>query len=244
MNKLYNQDFLEFARDNEEELVSLSITSPPYNLNLDYGENTNDNKKYLDYLSWSEKWMASLLKITKNTGRFCLNIPLDSNLGGHRPVYADLVQVAKDAGWRYRNTIIWNEGNISKRTAFGSWKSASAPNVISPVEMIAVFYKGEWKRDHKGTSDITRDEFLNYSLGHWSFSGEKKKKVGHPAPFPLELPKRLIKLFSYVSDTIFDPFAGSGSTLVAAKMLSRSFLGTEINKSYCEIAEKRLLEVL
>jgi site-specific DNA-methyltransferase (adenine-specific) len=241
-NTIYNQDFLDFARDNiGKEFIDISILSPPYNLNLDYGKDTDDNKKYEDYLSWSEKWMAVLLKITKNTGRFAINIPLDTNLGGHRPVYADLVNVALKTGWKYRNSIIWNENNISRRTCFGSWKSASAPNVISPVEMIAVFYKGAWKRDRKGESTITRDEFLEFSLGHWSFPGEKKKNVGgHPASFPIELPSRLIKLFSYKEDTIFDCFAGSGTTLVAAKQLGRKYLGTEISKEYCEFAKVRL----
>ncbi len=123
-----------------------------------------------------------------------------------------------------------------------SWMSASAPYVIAPVELIVVLYKKRWRKTSgSGQSDISREEFMEWTNGVWSFSGESKKKIGHPAPFPLELPRRCIKLFSYVGDLVLDPFLGSGSTMIAAFLNRRYSIGIDIDSSYCEIAKKRLI---
>ena len=170
----------------------------------------------------------------------CLNIPLDKNKGGQQAVGSDLTTLASQIGYKYQSTIVWNEGNISRRTAWGSWLSASAPYVIAPVELILVLYRDSWKKLEKGISDISREEFMAWTNGLWTFNGESKKRIGHPAPFPIELPERCIKLFSYVGDTVLDPFLGSGTTLLAAKMFDRSGIGIEIDKSYCQLASDRL----
>jgi len=120
--------------------------------------------------------------------------------------------------------------------------SASAPYVIAPVELIVVFYKKEWKKSYKAQSDITKEEFMDWTNGLWTFNGESKKRIGHPAPFPRELPKRCIKLFSYVGDTVFDPFLGSGTTLIEAKANNRIGIGLDISKEYCQLAKSRLLK--
>jgi site-specific DNA-methyltransferase (adenine-specific) len=120
--------------------------------------------------------------------------------------------------------------------------SASAPFVIAPVELIVVLYKKHWRKvSGSRKSDITRDEFIQWTNGLWTFKGESKKKIGHPAPFPIELPKRCIKLFSFVGDTVLDPFAGSGTTLIAATMLNRIGIGVEIDPQYCELSKRRIL---
>jgi len=172
-----------------------------------------------------------------------LNIPLDKNKGGNKSVGADITRIAQEIGWKYHSTIVWNEGNISRRTAWGSWLSASAPFVIAPVELIVVLYKDQWKKTN-GTkkSDVTRDEFMKWTNGLWTFNGESKKRIGHPAPFPLELPNRCIKLFSYVNDLVFDPFCGSGTTLVEAFENSRRVVGVDIDSKYCELARNRILQ--
>jgi site-specific DNA-methyltransferase (adenine-specific) len=119
--------------------------------------------------------------------------------------------------------------------------SPSAPYVIAPVELIIVLFKGSWRRPAAGRkSDIARKEFMDWTNGLWTFSGESKKKVGHPAPFPVELPTRCIKLFSYVGDTVLDPFMGSGSTLVAASRCDRRGIGIELDEGYCITARGRL----
>jgi len=180
--------------------------------------------------------------LAKDDGRFCLNIPLDKNKNGQQSVGADLTTIAKQIGWQYHSTIVWNEGNISRRTAWGSWLSASAPYVIAPVELIVVLYKKHWKKNNAGQNNINRQEFMDWTNGLWTFTGESKKRIGHPAPFPRELPKRCIKLFSYVGDTICDPFLGSGTTLIEACLNDRIGIGVEIDEGYCKLARKRFAE--
>jgi site-specific DNA-methyltransferase (adenine-specific) len=220
--------------------VDLVVTSPPYNVDIQYNSH-RDDVSYADYLEFSEKWLARCFDFLRDDGRLCLNVPLDKNKGGQQSMGADFTTLAKQIGYKYHSTIIWNEGNISRRTAWGSWMSASAPFVIAPVELIIILYKNTWKKNSGSKkSDVTRDEFMNWTNGLWTFNGESKKKVGHPAPFPLELPRRCIKMFSYVGDTVLDPFMGSGTTLIAAGMLGRKGIGVDVDKGYCKLAQKRI----
>ena len=235
--RIYNGDIKAFVE--HKGSMDLIITSPPYNVDIKYGS-MNDELSYKEYLTFSREWMKACYGLCSWDGRFCLNIPLDKNKGGHNSVYADLVTIAKRIGWRYFTTIIWNEGNISRRTAWGSWRSASAPYVIAPVEMIVVLYKNQWKKKSRGESDISRDDFMSWTNGVWTFNGESKKRVGHPAPFPVELPRRCIQLFSYVGDTVFDPFLGSGTTLIASSLLGRKGVGVDIDSEYCALARDRI----
>ncbi len=220
--------------------IDLIVTSPPYNIDIKYN-NHNDKISYEDYLAFSKNWMMRCFEWLKDDGRFCLNIPLDKNKGGQQSVGADLTRIAKEIGFKYHSTVIWNEGNISRRTAWGSWMSAAAPYVIAPVELIVILYKNSWKKTSGSKiSDIKKNEFLEWTNGVWTFQGESKKRIGHPTPFPVELPKRCIKLFSFVGDTVLDPFLGSGTTLVAAAQSNRQGIGIDIDKEYCELAKQRL----
>ena len=221
--------------------IDLVVTSPPYNVDIQYNSH-KDDVSYADYLEFSKIWMSRCFEWLKEDGRFCLNIPLDKNKGGQQSVGADLTTIAKEVGFHYHSTIIWNEGNISRRTAWGSWKSASAPYVIAPVELIVVLYKNQWKKTSGSrVSDIERQEFMDWTNGLWVFNGESKKRIGHPAPFPIELPRRCVKLFSYVDDVVLDPFSGSGSTLIAAVSNNRKGIGLDVDSKYCELARKRIL---
>jgi site-specific DNA-methyltransferase (adenine-specific) len=223
--------------------VDLVVTSPPYNVDIQYNSH-KDDVTYAEYLEFSQAWMTRCYEWLKDEGRFCLNIPLDKNKGGQQSVGADLTSLAKKIGFQYHSTIIWNEGNISRRTAWGSWKSASAPYVIAPVELIVVLYKTNWKKNGGSrVSDVTRDEFMEWTNGMWTFNGESKKRIGHPAPYPLELPRRCIKLFSYVDDVVLDPFSGSGTTVKAAVDHQRKGIGIDVDKKYCELARKRILGI-
>lgn len=223
-----------------KENIDLIITSPPYNVSIEYNNKEKDNLTYEQYLEFSETWLRNCYLWAKKAGRLCLNIPLDKNKNGKNSVYADITIIAKKVGWKYQTTIIWNEQNISKRTAWGSWRSASAPFVIAPVEVIVVFYKEEWKRINLENSNINKWDFIEWTNGLWTFNGENAKKIGHPSPFPRELPKRCIKLFSFVGDTVLDPFAGSGTTLIEAINNQRQAIGLEINEKYIEISHERL----
>lgn len=243
---IINDDFLSvdyIPRDS----IDLIVTSPPYNVDMQY-DGFKDDIPYEKYLEFTEKWLRKAYELLKPDGRMCLNIPLDKSKGrseeGFQSVYADVVSIAKKVGLKYFSTIIWNEGNISRRTAWGSFASASAPYVIAPVEVIVVLYKHVWKKRRKGISDITRDEFISWTNGLWTFSGENPKRVGHPAPFPFELPKRCIKLFSFIGDVVLDPFAGSFTTVIAAYLLNRVGIGIDISKEYCLRAKERLIRAL
>jgi site-specific DNA-methyltransferase (adenine-specific) len=219
------------------------VTSPPYNLDVAYG-GYRDDVPYDAYLAWVETWAGSLLRVSKEGGRACINVPLDTNKGGKRAVYADYIKAFKHAGWKYQTTIVWNEQTISRRTAWGSWLSPSAPFVTAPVEMILVLYKGHWRCGRGGrTTDLTREEFLAWTLGTWTFPGENPRRVGHPAPFPEELPRRLIKLYGFIEDTVFDPFVGSGSTCAAAKALGRRSIGVDVDPRSCALAAARCRRV-
>jgi len=236
----------EFLTTNliEKNSVDLIVTSPPYNVDIHYNS-FEDDIPYEKYLEFTEKWLKKAYSLTKSDGRMCLNIPMDKSKGrrgaGFQSVYADIVNIAQKVGWKYFSTIVWNEGNISRRTAWGSWLSARAPYVIAPIEVIVIFYKERWQKIKNGKSDMTKKEFMEWTNGVWTFSGESKKKVGHPAPFPVELPRRCIKLFSFVDDTILDPFLGSGSTLIACTLLNRKGIGVEIDEDYCKLAKNRLI---
>jgi len=224
--------------------IDLIVTSPPYNLDIQYNSR-RDDISYSEYLEFTKAWLSRCFQFLRDDGRLCLNIPLDKNKNGQQSVGADITTIAKLVGFQYHSTIIWNEGNISRRTAWGSWMSAAAPFVIAPVELIVVLYKKVWRKiGGSKKSDITKPEFISWTNGVWSFSGESKKKIGHPAPFPLELPTRCIKLFSFVGDTVLDPFVGSGTTLIAAGMLDRVGIGVEIDPEYCELAKKRIQTAL
>lgn len=249
MSEYYNVDGIYIYNENllttqavQENSIDLIITSPPYNVDIHY-KSYDDKIPYNAYLRFTQMWIEKCYRLTKDDGRFCLNIPLDKNKGGQQSVYADIVSIAKQCGWKYHSTIVWNEQNISRRTAWGSWISASAPYVIAPVEMIVVLYKKRWKKVHKGISDITKDEFIEWTNGVWNFMGESRKRIKHPSPFPLTLPRRCIKLFSFVGDLILDPFLGSGTTLVACVELKRKGVGVEIDRKYCEIAKRRVEKV-
>ena len=239
-HRLIHADSLQ-KRAISKSSVDLTVTSPPYNVGKAYdGSQESDSIEYSEYLRFTEQWLANCYHWTKSTGRLCVNISLDKNRNGKQPLSADVTKIAMDIGWKYHATIVWNEGNISRRTAWGSWKSASAPHVIAPVETIIVLYKDEWKRLRPGDSDISADEFKEWVFGVWTFNGESGKRIGHEAPFPRELPKRCIKLFSFKGDVVLDPFVGSGTTMIETINNNRVAVGIEKEKEYCELTLKRV----
>jgi site-specific DNA-methyltransferase (adenine-specific) len=219
----------------------LIVTSPPYNLDKRYNNlNNSDNLGYEEYLTFSNKWISNCFYWIRDTGRMCINVCTTTNKGKRHPLSADLIKIALSIGWKYHTTIIWNKNNVHSRTAWGSWKSASAPNIMTPVEVIIVFYKNNWKREKQGKNDITQEEFVKWVLGYWNFGCESKKRIGHEAPFPRELPKRCIKLLSFQKDIILDPFAGSGTTMIETIENNRFSIAIEKEKHYCNLIKKRL----
>ena len=137
--------------------------------------------------------------------------------------------------------IIWRKGKgVNGSCAWGSWLSAKAPRLRDVHEYLLVFAKDDFSRPDRGESDIERDEFMAATLSVWDILPESAKRVGHPAPFPVELAQRVIRLYSYVDEVVLDPFLGSGTTAVAALQSGRRYVGYEIAPEYCALAEERL----
>lgn len=234
-NKIYTHDSrkLNFIPDNS---VHLMITSPPYNVGKDYDKNLSfQDYRKLMFDVWKETY-----RILAYGGRMCINI---ANVGRkpYIPLHMYIIEDCLKLGFLMRGEIIWQKtSGAGGSCAWGSWKSAKNPILRDTHEYILVFSKGDYSRLFRGISDITSEEFMRYTQSIWTFPPESARRVKHPAPFPLELPRRLIKLYSYVNDIVIDPFNGSGSTCIAAKQHKRRYIGVDIDPKYNEIAMNRL----
>lgn len=222
-----------------DESIDLIVTSPPYGLAIAY-DSSDDDQGYPAYMDQVQAWSAELYRIAAPQGRLCLNVPLDTTRGGTQAVYADWVACLKDAGWRYRCTIVWNEGTINKSVARGSVDSPSSPHVIAPVEVIVVAYKGDWNLHRLDAHTLGHDDWLEWTNGLWAFGGEHH--ADHPAPYPEELPRRCISLFSFNDAVVCDPFVGSGTTAVVAYKLGRTFYGFDQSDQYVAQARARVAQ--
>jgi len=226
----------------DDASVDLIVTSPPYGLDVEYdgGDVLADR-----WPAFMLTWLVEALRVTKPAGRLALNVPLDTSEPTYRPTYMHAVIAALRAGWEYRSTIVWAEGNTTKGGwALGSQCSAARPHHVSQVEMIALFSRGAWAPSSANPDDITADEFLAAGRGPWTFSGESRAWEDHPAPFPLELPRRLVPYLCRVGDVVLDPFCGSGTTLVAALERGRQAIGFDVSDAYVESARRRLGRLL
>jgi site-specific DNA-methyltransferase (adenine-specific) len=214
------------------------VTSPPYAVGIDY-EGTSDIPAD-QWPSFMFNWLTEAFRVAKPGGRLALDVPLDTTAGGYRPAYVDAVRAALDAGWRYRATIAWVDDHLGKSVARGSIDSAAAPHIVAGQEMVAVFYKGEWRREPPCQSDLSHPDWLAWTNGVWRFSGESRPWEAHPAPFPPELPRRLLLLLSFPGDVVLDPFVGSGTTTAVAAGLGRQAIGFDASAEYVEAARRRV----
>jgi len=151
-----------------------------------------------------------------------------------------------DIGFNMRGEIIWNKGSSAgSSTAWGSWRSATNPILRDIHEYILIFSKGEYKRE-KGNKEntISKEQFIEWTKSIWTIKAESAKKIGHPAPFPVEIPYRLIQLYSFKDDIVLDPFMGSGTTAIAALKSNRKFVGYDINEEYIKLAQMRVEKFL
>ena len=193
------------------------------------------------YRSLLQRVFTEVYRVLVNGGRVCINV---ANLGRkpYIPLHSYIIHDMLAAGFHMRGEVIWNKGSSAgTSTAWGSWQSASNPTLRDVHEYILVLSKGEFSRKSVGKkSTISKSQFLQYTKSIWDFPAESAKKVGHPAPFPVELPYRCIQLYTFAGDVVLDPFCGLGTTCVAAMLTGRHFVGYETNEQYVKAAEKRI----
>ncbi|MBK8563420.1 MAG: site-specific DNA-methyltransferase [Saprospiraceae bacterium] len=228
-----------------DDSVHLMITSPPYNATKDYDEDLT----LLEYLEFLRQVFTETYRVLVPGGRACINL---ANLGRkpYIPLTSHVVLLMQEIGFVMRGEIIWDKGASStSSTAWGSWQSASNPILRDVHEYILIFSKGDYKRHLTKKEQATkrntigRDEFLDWTKTIWQMNAESARRIGHPAPFPIELPHRLIQLYSFETDIVLDPFMGSGTTAVAALRSGRKFIGYEIVEEYVALANKRIAAI-
>ncbi len=226
-----------------DQSVHLVITSPPYNVGKTYEQGQSWN----EWLGLMETVFAEVKRLLVSGGRLCINA---GGIGRrpYRPTFHYLTQIMLNLGYEMRGEIVWFKGKehelsgvtAGRSCAWGSWRSATNPVLRDVDEHIVIFSKGTMRREKSGRDTIGRDDFLQATRSVWNIPTESAKRVGHPAPFPIELPRRLIELYSFQGDLVLDPFCGSGTTCVAAVLTGRRYIGYDIIPEYCELARQRI----
>lgn len=221
--------------------VHLMITSPPYNVGKEYDEDLSLD----DYFEMLRDVFSEIYRVLVNGGRVCINI---ANVGRkpYIPYHKFIIDAMAKVGFLMRGEVIWDKGaGAGVSTAWGSWCSPSNPTLRDTHEYILIFSKGKFSRkSKKKESTITRDEFLEFTKSIWTFLPESASKVGHPAPFPVELPYRCIQLYTFKDEVVLDPFCGVGTTAIAAIQTGRHFICLDIDSEYAEKARKRVQQYL
>jgi len=240
LDKIINGDAAQM-REIPDNSLHLMVTSPPYNVAKLY-----DHDLSLDeYLEMLQRVFAETYRVLVHGGRACVNV---ANLGRkpYIPLSAYITQMMIDIGFLMRGEIIWHKGaGAGVSMAWGSWLSASNPVLRDVHEYILIFSKGSFKRPKRQDqeSSITKEQFMAWTKSVWDMKTASARKVGHPAPFPVELPFRLIQLYTFKGDIVLDPFMGSGSTAIAALRSDRRYVGYDIDPAYVALAEKRIEQI-
>jgi len=221
--------------------VHLMVTSPPYNVGKEYDANLN----LKEYFGLLKDVFAETQRVLVNGGRACINI---ANVGRkpYIPYHKFIIDTMLEIGFLMRGEVIWDKGaGAGVSTAWGSWQSPANPTLRDTHEYILVFSKGKFSRNSKGKErTITKDEFLEFTKSIWTFSPESAKQVGHPAPFPVELPYRCIQLYTFKEEVVLDPFAGVASTAIAALKTGRHYVCLDNNPEYVERGRTRIKEYM
>ena len=226
----------ELMSELPDKSVALMVTSPPYHVGKDY----DTDASYSEFLEMLERVLAETHRVLVPGGRAAVNV---ANLGRkpYIPLSHHVTAIMGDVGFHMRGEIIWRKAaGAAGSCAFGSFRSASNPVLRDVHEYILVFSKGQMGRPDRGENTIGKAEFLRDTLSIWDIQPESARRVGHPAPFPVELPRRLIELYTYADDVVLDPFIGSGTTAIAAEMTGRRWVGYELSRAYARRARARV----
>lgn len=251
---IYTHDARDMGKV-ESSSVALVVTSPPYFAGKEYEESLGENgvpATYFEYLGLLGDVFSECKRVLEPGGRLAVNV---ANLGRrpYRSLAGDVTEILQDLGLLLRGEIVWWKGRAAGGScAWGSFQSPANPVLRDVTERVVIASKGRFDRALKpperlrlgypSTATISRDEFLEATTDLWEIAPESARRVGHPAPFPVELPKRLIELYTYESDLVLDPFMGAGSTAVAAVRTRRHFIGFDTDPSYVELADRRIAE--
>ena len=265
LNQVINGDCVEVMSNLPEGSIDLIVTSPPYSVNISY-DVYDDNTTLEEYLKFSTKWLEKAFRVLKDDGRICVNVPFEINLkerGGRVFIVSEIWNIMKKLGFNWFGLIdlVEDSPHRSKTTAWGSWMSCSQPYIYNPKECLIIAYKNspkklvkrepQWKgvpteiEQEDGTlkkkivyEEKDKKEFMELVFGQWNYFADTKSLT--KATFSMDIPTKAIKILSYKNDVILDPFAGSGTTLVAAQILERRWLGIELSENYKQIAETRI----
>lgn len=248
-----------------ESSVDLILTSPPYNVGIDY-DSHNDRMTMEEYWDFTKKWLTEAFNVLKDDGRVAINIPYEVNVqdrGGRVLFMAEFWAIMKEVGFKFFGLVDLDEDSPhrSKTTAWGSWMSPSAPYIYNPKECVILAYKknhikkvkGEpqWKGDiidleqEDGTTkkktvfqEEDKKEFMELVYGQWSYFADTKQMT--KATFSMDIPMKAIKILTYKNDVVLDPFTGSGTSVCAAEISGRRWIGIELSENYCKVAKERV----
>ena len=264
-NKIYHGDCLDLFKQLNDETVDLYVTSPPYNVGIAYDVH-KDDAPMSEYFDWCRKWLSEVFRTLKDDGRIALNIPYEINVrerGGRVFLVSEYWQMMKEIGFGFFGVVDLEEDSPhrSKTTAWGSWMSASSPYIYNPKECVILAYKKEYKKKNKGLSEWSfteaeveneegkiknkklysykdKGEFMELVFGQWKYLNDSRPLT--KATFSMDIPSKAIKILTYKNDIVLDPFTGSGTSLVAAEIFGRRWLGIELSENYCRVASERV----
>ena len=246
-NKLYNCDCLDLMKTINDETIQLTITSPPYFNLKEYQDGFSFWETYDDYIENNKLWFNELYRITRDGGYIAWNIQktIPNPQNGERldyPLMADIIKIAYNLGFIWETMITWNKQN-STQIYFGSYPKPGTPIFMCNTEIILVFRKrGKYlgDNDEREKSKLSKDRWFEITKDIWEIPPAKASERKHDAPFPHEIPKRFIEIMTIPSDIVFEPFAGSGTTLEVCNELNRYCIASEISKKYYEIIKERI----
>ena len=263
--KIFNGNCVDEMSKMPENSIDLVVTSPPYNVGIDY--DTHDDRMSMDeYWQFTKDWLTQALRLLKSDGRIAINIPYEVNVqerGGRILFMAEFWGVMKEVGFNFYGLVDLDENSPhrSKTTAWGSWMSPSSPYIYNPKECVILAYKKDRIKKVKGEpqwvgkivdmvgedgeikkktvyEDEDKKEFMSLVYGQWEYFADTRQQT--KATFSMDIPMKAIKILTYRNDIILDPFAGSGTSLCAAEIADRQWVGIELSEKYCEVARKRV----